>query len=116
MDFMPMSDEDILAIATPIMDNLMAASTAMDHERHIRDFTDRAKSVLSEDYFQFICEDYQKNKGFFSTREFVAAFRRPDSLAVVWKQHFTKQAGEFLAELVLIRKNDKFLVDHVMVL
>jgi len=29
-----MSDEDILGVANPIMDNLMEASTVIDHERH----------------------------------------------------------------------------------
>jgi hypothetical protein len=36
-----MSDDDILRVANPIMDNLMDASTVIDHERHIRDFSDR---------------------------------------------------------------------------
>ena len=44
------SDRDILAVADPIMDNLMEGSTAIDHEQHTRDFTDRMKSLwLSSD-------------------------------------------------------------------
>ena len=45
-----MSATEIFAIANPIMDNLMNASTAIDHERHIRDFTDRMKSIVTKDY------------------------------------------------------------------
>ena len=115
MDLAHKTDAEILAVATPIMDNLMDASTAIDHERHTRDFTDRAKSVLSRESLQSICEHYQSTKGFFAKREFVAAFRRPDSVAVVWRQWFTKHPGEFVAELVLVQKGDKYLVDHVMV-
>lgn len=111
-----MSDAEIMAVATPIMDNLMDASTAIDHERHVRDFTDRAKSMLTKDYFQSICEQYQKAKGFFSEREFVAIFRRPDSVAIIWKQRFTRQPGEFVAELVLLQKEGRYLVEHVMVI
>jgi hypothetical protein len=111
-----MSDAEILAIADPIMDNLMDASTAIDYERHIRDFTDRAKSVLSRELLEFICRDYQSTKGFFTKREFVAVFRRPDSVAFIWKQSFSKQAGEFVAEMVLVQKDGRYLVDHVMVL
>ena len=44
------SDREILAVADPIMDNLMEGSTAIDHEQHTRDFTDRMKSLwLSSD-------------------------------------------------------------------
>jgi len=42
-------------------------------------------------------------------------FKRPDAVAVVWKQSFTKAQGEFVAELLLIKKGEKYLVDHTMV-
>ena len=41
-----MSDEEIFHIANPIMDILMDASTAIDHERHIQDFTSCGGSLL----------------------------------------------------------------------
>lgn len=115
MDLAQKSDAEIMAIATPIMDNLMEASTAIDYERHTRDFTERAKGVLSRDALQSICEQYQSTRGFFARREFVAVFRRPESVAVVWRQWFTKAPGEFVAELVLLQRDGRYLVDHVMV-
>lgn len=115
MDLAKKSNEEILAVADPIMDNLMEASTAIDHERHTRDFTERARSVLSRSALESICAEYQRTKGFFARREFVAVFRRPDSVAVVWRQWFTKAPGEYVAELVLVQQEGNYLVDHVMV-
>jgi len=115
MDLAQKSDEEILNVANPIMDNLMDASTAIDYEKHVRDFTERAKSVLTKERLQKICEEYQREKGFFGRREFVAVFRRPESVVIVWKQWFTKQPGEFVAELLLVQKGGRYLVDHVMV-
>lgn len=115
MDLAQKSDEEILAVADPIMDNLMEASTTIDYERHTRDFTERAKSVLSKSALESICAQYQSTKGFFAQRKFVAAFKRPESVAVVWRQTFTKAPGEFVAELVLVQQGGKYLVDHVMV-
>ncbi|RJG00832.1 hypothetical protein [Noviherbaspirillum sedimenti] len=115
MDLAQKSDMEILAVAAPIMDKLMDASTAIDYERHIRDFTERAKGILSKDAFQSICEQYQRSKGYFSKREFVAVFKRPESVAVVWRQWFTKVPGEFVAELVLVQHDGRYLVDHVMI-
>ena len=83
MDLATKSDAEILAVAVPIMDNLMEASTAIDYERHVRDFSARAKSALSKESLRSICEHYQSTKGFFAERDFVAVFRRPDSVAVV---------------------------------
>lgn len=110
-----MSDEEILQVANPIMDNLMEASTAIDHERHIRDFSERMKAIVTREYLQQVCEKYQREKGYFSRREPVAVFKRPGAVAIVWKQWFTKARGEFVAEMLLIEKEGRFLVDHVMV-
>lgn len=115
MDLSQTSDAEILAVADPIMDNLMDASTAIDYHRHIRDFTDRLKNVLSKERLEWICQDYQSTKGFFAKREFVAVFRRPESVAVIWRQCFTEQPGDFVAEMVLVHQGGKYLVDHVMV-
>jgi hypothetical protein len=115
MNFEGMSEKEILDIATPIMDNLMDASTKIDHEAHIRDFTDRMKNIVTKEHLQKICEQYQQEKGLFSERKFVAIFKRPDSAAIVWKQSFTKAKGEFVAEMVLVHQNGRFLCDHAMV-
>ena len=115
MNFVEKSEEEILNIANPIMDNLMEASTEIDHDRHIRDFTDRMKQIVTKEYLQKVCEKYQREKGFFSERTPVAVFKRPESAAIVWKQLFTKAQGEFVAEMVLINKNGRYLVDHAMV-
>jgi hypothetical protein len=109
------SDEDILKIANPIMNNLMEGSTEIDHVKHTRDFTDRTKRIVTKDYLEKVCKRYQAEWGYFSKREFVAIFRRPSSVAIVWKQWCTKQDGEFVAELVLVEQGSRYLVDHVMV-
>jgi hypothetical protein len=53
-----MSDEEIFHLANPIMDNLMDASTAIDHERHIRDFSDRMKAIVTREHLQKVCQKY----------------------------------------------------------
>lgn len=115
MNFEEMSEKEILDIATPIMDNLMDASTNIDHEAHIRNFTDRMQNIVTKEYLRRVCEQYQQEKGFFSDRKFVATFKRPDSVAIIWKQSFTKAKGEFVAEMVLVHQGGEFLCDHVMV-
>lgn len=115
MNFEKMSDQQIWEIANPIMDNLMDASTHIDHTRHIRDFTERMKAIVIPEYLHHVCQQYQSEKGYFSERVPIAVFRRQNSVAMVWKQSFTKAPGEFVAEMVLVHQNGKYLVDHAMV-
>ena len=115
VNFEEMTEEEILNIATPIMDNLMEASTRIDHEAHVRDFTNRLKSIVTKEHLKQVCEQYQAEKGYFTDRQVVAVFKRSDSAAIIWKQSFEKAKGEFVAEMVLVHQDGKYLCDHVMV-
>ena len=115
MNFQEMSEKEILDIATPIMDNLMQASTDIDHPKHVQDFTDRAKAIVTKEHLEWVCEKYQSEKGTWGKRELVAVRKRPDSAAIIWKQFCSKAEGEYVAEIVLIHQNGRFLVDHAMV-
>lgn len=114
LNFETISEQQLWGIANPIMDNLMDASQ-LDHARHVRDFTERLKAIVTPDYLQCVCQQYQTEKGYFTTRTPIAIFRRPDSVAFVWKQSFTKAPGEFVAEMVLVHRDGRYWVDHVMV-
>lgn len=115
MELAKKSDEDILAVANPIMDNLMEGSTEINHAKHTRDFTERLKAIVTPGHLMQVCKRYQAEWGYFSRREFVAVFRRPSSVAIVWRQWCTKQEGEFVAEIVLVQQGSRYLVDHAMV-
>jgi len=115
MNFENMSEKEILDMANPIMDNLMEASTDIDHKRHTRDFTKRLKKIVTEEQLQKVCNNYQAEQGFFGERNPVAVFKRPNSVAIVWKQSFTKAKGEFVAEMVLVEQDGEILCDHTMV-
>ena len=115
MSFDGLSDKQLWDIANPIMDNLMDGSTEIDHSKHCRDFTQRLLDIVTPAYLDKVCQKYQAEKGFFSEREPIALLKRPDSIACIWKQYFTKAPREHVAEMVLVNKGGRFLVDHVMV-
>lgn len=115
MDFEAMSEAAIMEIANPIMDNLMEASTEIDYDKHVRDFNARMLKIVTRDHLNEVCVNYQAHKGFFAERSLVAIFRRPDSAVIVWKQSFTKAQGEYVAQMVLVFEDGRFLVDHAMV-
>ena len=115
MNFLKMSEKKILDIATPIMDNLMQASTDIDHARHVQDFTERAKAIVTKEHLERVCTTYQSEKGTWGKREPIAVLRRPDSAAIIWRQSCSQVEGEYAAEIVLTHQGSRFLVDHAMV-
>ena len=115
MNWLTMSESEILAIANPIMDNLMAASSKIDHARHVRDFTENLKAIVTKENLEAQCKEYQAKLGNFAGRQFVAVFRKETDAAVFWKQQYTKSTGEHIAFLRLISENGKILVQNVSV-
>ncbi len=115
MNWLEMSESEILAIANPIMDNLMQASTDIDHERHVRDFNDKLKAIVTKENIETQCKDYQATLGYFAEREFVGVFRKETDVAIFWKQKYTKSTGEHIAFLRLISVDGKILVQNVSV-
>ena len=115
MNLLSKSDEEILKVVNPIMDNLMEGSTEIDHAKHIKDFSTRIINHITPEQLEEMCLAYQSKWGTFQKREFISLFRRKDSIAVVWKQFVSKISDEFVAEAVFKEENGKVVVDHALV-
>ncbi|MTI09907.1 hypothetical protein [Curvivirga aplysinae] len=115
MNLQEKSDAEILAIVDPMMDNIVSSSIDFDYEAHIRDFSDRIKTHISKEGFQKVCEECQADLGLFEGRDLVRIFRRPDSIAVIWTQNFSKCSGDYVAEMVVKEENDTIKIDHISI-
>ncbi|MES9831880.1 MAG: hypothetical protein ABW139_06510 [Candidatus Thiodiazotropha sp. DIVDIV] len=115
MNWLKMSDAEIMNIANPIMDNLMQASTDIDHERHVRDFSAKLKNTVTKENLEAQCEKYQSEVGVFSKREFVAIYRKSTDVRVFWRQWYSKSTDEFVAFLHLVENEGKMEVVNVSV-
>lgn len=91
MNWLEMTESEILAIANPIMDNLMDASTNIGHEKHVKDFTDKLKAIVTRENLEAQCKEYQATLGYFAEREFVGVFRKETDVAVFWRQNSRNQ-------------------------
>ena len=115
MQLTAFSDEQILAVVNPLMDNLMDGSREVDHAKHTRDFTERMKEIVTAERLEEMCKDYQGRIGFFEHRDVVGVFRRKNSVAVVWRQWSSKPEDEYVAEIIVIEKDGRYLVNHAMI-
>ena len=110
-----MSDEAILAEIEPLIDNMLSGSAERDHARHVRDFTDRLKVIVTEDNLSRQCKDYQARLGNFDRRDFISLFRRSHSLAATWRLYFTKSDDEYVLEAMFVERGDGLQIEHCMI-
>ena len=109
------TDDEILNIIEPLIDNMLAGSTERNHSKHVADFTNRLKVIVTEENLSRQCEDYQNHLGYFARREFVSLFRRKYSLAATWRLFFTKSEDEFVLEAMFVKRDGKLQIDHCMI-
>ena len=59
MNLTGLSDEQILDVVNPLMDNLMEGSREIDHAKHTRDFTQRMKDIVTAERLEEMCTEYR---------------------------------------------------------
>ena len=109
------SDAALLALFEPVMENCLAGSNEIDHARHVRDFTERLRAIVTRENLEAQCASYQPRLGHFGRREFVCLFRRETSVAVVWRQFFTKSDDEFVNHANFVSVDGRVLIDHCLI-
>jgi len=110
-----LTDIEILTLVEPMISNMMDGSTEINHAKHTRDFTERMRCIVTPEHLRYVCEDYQARWGVFEQREFVAMFRRTDSIAIIWRQFTTLSTDERVAEAVFTMEAGRIMIDHAMV-
>ena len=115
MPFSDLTDEELLAVVEPMMDNCLQGSIERDHAMHVRDFTDRLRAIVTPENLAAQCEAGQASHGVFDRRELVGIFRRKYRVGVVWRQFFTKAEGEFVNHAVFVERDGRVLIDHCLI-
>lgn len=110
MDFSNLTDKEILDIANPLMENIIETTEETDYKILSKDFTKRLKSIVTEEAFER--QLAENDLGKFEKRELLSIIHKKHSIFVLWKQWFSGSDEEFLAEIAIVHKDGKFLVDH----
>lgn len=108
-----LGDSEILRIVEPLMDNCLDGSNEGDHAKHVRDFTGRLKHIVTPE--ELARQLSQHPRVLFADREFVAVFRRLDSIGVVWRQKISTSDDELMNQAVFVEHDGRILIDHCMI-
>jgi len=115
MNWLSKTDREILKIAVPIMDNLMQATKEMDHNKHIKNFSEKMKTSVTKEQFDQQCADYQNSRGYVTKRHIVGILKKRNDVRVLWKLWYSKSEDEYLAFIHLNKQHDNILVIGVSI-
>ena len=123
MKLAAMTEEEILGIVEPMMDNCLEGSNEDDHAKHVRDFTDRLKQIVTPEDFrsqklrdaQLSYSQADRPRGLFAGREFVCLIRKKYSIGIVWRQFLSTSDDEFVNHAVFVAIDNKILINHCLI-
>jgi hypothetical protein len=100
VNFSEHTDAEILAIANPVLDNIIDASNEINYKKFSKDLSKYKKNAFSEaDFIQQQTAFKVKFGQMTKVREFIRCLRRNQSVSVLWVTSFEKIGGEVLAAL-----------------
>ncbi len=101
MNIIDMTDEEIVAIADPMWDDLIKYSNKGQYGKFIRNFSYNLLLGLNEVEVgkQFAKSELARNLS--QDRDFLGIIRRGEHVTVLYRQRSTKKEGEWLGRLVL---------------
>lgn len=101
MNIIDKTDEEILAIANPMWDDLIKYSNKGQYGKFIRHFSYNLLLGLNEVELgkQFAHSELARNLS--TDRDYLGIIRRGEHVTVLYRQRSTKKEGEWLGRLVL---------------
>jgi len=111
MSLHELSDEKVLEIANPILDNILEGARTRSYDKFSRDFDARfAEMVNIEEFERQQSYSVERNGHIKGDRQFLKCLRNEHSVMVLWIGEFEKLNGEILTGLNLREIDSKIKV------
>jgi hypothetical protein len=104
------TDEEIIAIAEPIVQNMLESSYALDYERFTRDISEHYKKAVPENKFHEETTKLIGSDGQCVARKLLGVLRKGEAALVVWSAKYDKTEDDTLIQLMITREGERYLV------
>ena len=107
MNIIEKTDEDILALANPLWDDLVKQSNAGEYGEFVKNFSQSLVLGLNQVEVGKQFAHSELTRSLAEDADFLGIIRRGEHVTVLYRQRSTKKPGEWLGRLVLGYEQDK---------
>lgn len=105
-----MTDKEIIAVAEPILQNMLDTSYALDYERFIRDISETYKKAVPEDKWREKTSKFIESDGQCVARKLLGVLRKGEAALVVWSAKYDRTEDDTLIQLKIAREGERYSV------
>jgi hypothetical protein len=104
------SDQQVKAVAEPILDNLLAGFNQGNYAQYAKDFNDTLREAIPEKKFQQVRGELLKKLGKYKEKKYLGFLNQQAYTIALWKGAFANTQDDVLIRLVLSKRQDKVVV------
>jgi hypothetical protein len=104
------SDEEIIALAEPLLQNMLDGGYALNYSKFSRDFSHGMRSTIPEDLFAEQSIAVNRARGQCVSRQPLGVLRKNKTALIVWSAHFDKSNDDMLVQLKVTYDDGKLAI------
>jgi len=104
------TNEEVEAIANPLLDNILDGLDSGNYVKYTRDFDILLKESITESRFKEIRDQIKKQMGGYLYREYFGFLNRQKMTAVLWKGVFDKAQDDILIKMTVSQRSNKYFI------
>jgi len=104
------SDQQVKAVAEPILDSLLTGFNQGDYAKFSKDFDKNLRETIHEKSFEQVRGDLLKKLGQYKSKKYLGFLNQQDYTIVLWKGTFADTKSDVLIKLVLRKSDNKVSV------
>lgn len=93
------SDEEIIALAEPLLQNMLDGGNALNYAKFSKDFSHGMRSTIPEDLFAEQSIAVKQVRGQCMSRRPLGVLRKNKTALILWSAHFDKSNDDMLIQL-----------------
>ena len=109
------TDEEIITLSEPLLQNLLDGANALDYEKFTRDFSHGMKTVMPHDLFMEQTIGLQHVRGKCVSRNPLGVLRKNKTALIIWSARYEKTDDDMLIQLKLVYENDKLVISSALI-
>lgn len=109
------TDEQIIALAEPLLQNLLDGANALNYNKFTHDFSHSMKTVMPHDLFMEQTIGLQHVRGKCASRKPLGVLRKNKTALVIWSAQYEKTDDDMLIQLKLVFEKDKLTISSALI-
>lgn len=109
------SDDEIIALAEPLLQNLLDGSFELNYEKFSRDFSHGMMTVMPHEMFMEQSVGIRQVRGKCISRKALGVLRKNKTALLVWSAQYEKTSDDMLIQLKLSYENERLAISGALI-